>query len=91
MAILRPISALQAQRDNHTIKPLRRVEVKLSAHEIERREFLVRAAKVKVLPTVGKPLRAQKWYQPDYRVATPKGLVLKSDAVRGVCKRFGVQ
>lgn len=46
--------------------------------------------KVTSLKTEGKPLSCQKWYQPDYRSATPKGMVLKSAAVRGLNARWSV-
>lgn len=52
--------------------------------------FIANGGKVDALPTTGRPLECQKWYQRDYRSATPKGLVLKSAGVRGEFKRFAV-
>ena len=93
MAILKALSQINREPAKVQLR-LVREDVRLSADEIERRAAMVAAFKsneIEVLPTIGKPLRAQKWYQPDYRVATPKGLVLKSAVVRGNHKRWAVK
>ena len=89
MAVLRAMSRHAGKLP--AFRPVR-VDVKLTEAEKARRAELVASfGDVQALPTVGKPLRAQKWFQPDYRTATPKGLVLKSAKVRGNQPRWGVR
>lgn len=92
MAILRPMTKMRAERETHVIKRYEPKVVKLSNEEITRRDAMIAAyTNVEHLPKTGKPLRCQKWYQADYRSATPKGMVLKSAKVRGQCERWGVK
>ena len=51
-------------------------------------EFMFNGGKVANVKTTGKALEAQKWFQKDYRSATPKGVVLLSARLRGQCARF---
>lgn len=90
MAVLKSLSRLQIDRNNgvKVIPPVKRVDVQLSDAEKASRHMLVAYATVKVLPTVGKPLRAQKWYEPDYRSATKKGTEILNPRLRGVSNRW---
>ena len=90
MAVFKTRSRMQIDRDNgvKVLAPVKRVDVKLSDDEKIAREYMVTFATVKVLPTVGKPLKCQKWYQPDYRSATPKGLAIPKPGKPAGLKRW---
>ena len=90
MAILKTVN--RQQEKLKLIKPSFVPMFNYDAHMQAYRDHLIqnfqgKVAKVKV---TGKPLRAQKWYQPDYRSATPKGVVLLAPQLRGQTKRFAV-
>lgn len=80
MAIIKALTRVQIRKIEAAKKPVRIAPPKPA-------EFDVTGYAVKHCATTGKPLRAQKWYQPDYRMTTPKGLVLKTN--KGL-KRWGV-
>lgn len=88
MAILKPLTKRQAAIIE-AAKRVKPIDVKLTELEVTRRaELIASHTNVTVIKSTGKPLKAQKWYQPDYRSATPKGVTLLSDRVRGTQKRW---
>lgn len=69
MAVLKALTATQRRIIAASTKPVRVAPPKPA-------EFDVTGHDVTKCKTTGKPLRAQKWYQADYRSFTPKGIVL---------------
>ena len=89
MAILKSVN--RRQEKLKLIKPSFVPLFNYDAHMQAYRDHLIaQHTKINHLKIAGKPLRAQKWYQPDYRSATPKGVVLLAPQLRGQTKRFAV-
>jgi hypothetical protein len=91
MAILKTMSRLQREKVKlvkPSFVPLFNYDAQVQAY----RDHLIAnfTGNVSKVETKGGPLQCQKYYQKDYRCATPKGVVLLSAAVRGNHKRFAV-
>lgn len=95
MAVLKPLTRIQRAQALHVPAPRKasfRPLFQYDAHVDAYRAHLVAnyVGKVTACKTVGKALRCQKWYQADYRSATPKGVTLLSDKLRGLHARFAI-
>jgi hypothetical protein len=88
MAVLRTLTKIQREKIEaaKVVKtPPRSLNV-YDAHVVAYR-LANYTGKVSVIPAK-RALKANKWYQSDYRSFTPKGVVLVSSKLRGTCKRF---
>jgi hypothetical protein len=99
MAVLRALTKIQREKIEASKKaprwPTRLItyDAHVTAYHNDMIENYVsrHEASIKALEA-GKPLRAQKWYQSDYRSFTPKGVVLiTKPALRGTHARFAVK